>query len=85
MVKDACAQSFHRRGEGAAGELESMLVTMSEGILNLHTQLDMKASVMVEALMEESGMASNQREKRSQQVNKYLKPWLLGTGPTRSR
>ena len=53
-------------------------VTMLAGILNRQTQWDMKALVTVEASMEESGMASNHLEWRSQQVIRFSFPGSQG-------
>ena len=48
------------------------------------TQCSKNALQMVDASMSVNGIASGQREKRSMIVRQYLKPLLMGSGPTMS-
>ena len=58
---------------------------MTEGTPNLATQPMTNAFATVSAVMSAIGIASVQRVKRSTHVNKYVKPFEGGNGPTISK
>ena len=56
-----------------------------DGVPNRETQVWTKARATVSAVLSMMGTASGQRVKRSTQVSRYVKPFEVGRGPTRSK
>ena len=55
-----------------------------DGVPKRETQVWTKARATVSAVLSVMGTASGQRVKQSTQVSRYVKPFEVGRGPTRS-